>query len=141
MFLCYEIQNKCSAAAKMGDRARAKWAEKWGRGLLCHFQWGELGPHLTTTSPGPRPTALSSYILTHPAIWPQQTCAENWRGLCPFLGGRAGSPSNTMWAGQRPTSILSGILIHPAIWTQYTWAEKWEGSCCAPFREGRAGHI
>jgi len=39
--------NKCSAAAKMGDHARANWAEKWGRGLLCPFPWGELGPHLT----------------------------------------------------------------------------------------------
>jgi len=24
------VENKGSAAAEMGDRARAKWAEKWG---------------------------------------------------------------------------------------------------------------
>jgi len=29
----------------MGDRARAKWAEK--SGLLCPFLWGGLGPHIT----------------------------------------------------------------------------------------------
>jgi len=28
--------NKSSAVAEMGDRARAKWAEKWGR-LHCRF--------------------------------------------------------------------------------------------------------
>jgi len=26
---------KCSAAAEMGDRARAKWAEKWGGGFCA----------------------------------------------------------------------------------------------------------
>jgi len=31
----------------MGDRARAKWAEKHGGGLLCPFPRGEPGPHLT----------------------------------------------------------------------------------------------
>jgi len=36
---------KCSAAAGMGDRVRAKWAEKWG--LLCPFPYRGLGPHLT----------------------------------------------------------------------------------------------
>ena len=38
---------KSSAVAEMGDRARAKWAEKWRRELLCPFPWGELGHHLT----------------------------------------------------------------------------------------------
>ena len=32
------VDNKCSAAAEMGDRARAKWAEKWGP--LCPFRGG-----------------------------------------------------------------------------------------------------
>jgi len=27
-------KNKSSAAAETGDRARAKWAEKWGRGAV-----------------------------------------------------------------------------------------------------------
>jgi len=30
--------NKSSAVAEIGDRARAKWPEKWG--LLCPFPWG-----------------------------------------------------------------------------------------------------
>jgi len=34
--------------------------------------------------------------LIHPAVWPQQTLAENCGGLCPFSGKGAGSPSNTM---------------------------------------------
>ena len=34
-------------------------------------------------SPGPRPTSIPSGILIQPAVWPQQTWAENW-GLCPF---------------------------------------------------------
>ena len=35
---------KSSAAAEMGDRATAKWAEKWWRGLLCPFRWGSWVP-------------------------------------------------------------------------------------------------
>jgi len=31
----------------MGDRAREKWTEKLGEGLLCLCSSGELGPHLT----------------------------------------------------------------------------------------------
>ena len=54
---------------------------------------------------------LPSGVLIHPAVWPQQSCAEKWEGCCaPFRGG-AGSPSNTMWPGPKPTSIPSGILI------------------------------
>jgi len=47
-------------------------------------------------SSGPRPTSVPSSILIHPAVWPQQTWAENWR--CAPFGG-AGSPYNTMWPG------------------------------------------
>ena len=37
--------------------------------------------------PGPRPTSIPSDILIHPAVWPQQTWAENWGivGLCPLF--------------------------------------------------------
>jgi len=45
--------------------------------------------------PQPRLTSVPSDILIHPAVWPQQTLAENW-GLCTFRGGGAGSPSNTV---------------------------------------------
>jgi len=31
---------KCSAAARMGDRARAKWADKWGWGAAVHLSVG-----------------------------------------------------------------------------------------------------
>jgi len=34
--------DKSSAVAEMGDRARAKWAEKWG--LLCPFLWASWVP-------------------------------------------------------------------------------------------------
>jgi len=34
--------NNSSAVAEMGDRARAKWAEKWG--LLCPFPCGSWVP-------------------------------------------------------------------------------------------------
>jgi len=60
-----------SAVAQMGDRARAKWAEKWG--LLCPFpSWGQLGPHLTMP-PGLRPVSVPSGILIHPTVWPEYT--------------------------------------------------------------------
>jgi len=60
--------NKSSAVAEMGDRARAKWAEKWG----CYAPFcGRAGSPSNTMSPGPRPTSVSSGILMHPAVWPQ----------------------------------------------------------------------
>ena len=37
-------------------------------------------------SPGARPTSVPSGIIIHPAVWPQQTWAENWGELCPFWG-------------------------------------------------------
>jgi len=39
-----------------------------------------------TKSPGLRPTSVTSGIWIHPAIWPQQTWADNW-GLCPLGDG------------------------------------------------------
>jgi len=91
-----ENGNKSSAVAEMGDRAIAKWPEKWGAGL--------------------RPTSVPSGILIHPAVWPRQTWVEDC-GAMLLLRGRAGSPSNNV-AWPRPTSIPSGILIHPAVWPQ-----------------------
>jgi len=72
-----------------------------------------------TMSPGPRPTSLPSGILIYPAVWPQQTWAENW-GAVPALGRGAGLHSNTVWPGPRPTSIPGVILIHATVWPQYT---------------------
>jgi len=36
--------------------------------------------------PGLRPTSVPIGILIHPAVWPQQTRAENWVGAVPFVG-------------------------------------------------------
>jgi len=90
-----------------------------------------------TVSPWMRRTTIPSVILTHLAIWPQETPwfirmqalpgsdvhkQQNWGAAVPLSARGAGSPSNTMWSGPRPTSVPSGMLIHPAIWPQQTWA-------------------
>jgi len=51
-----------------------------------------------TMSTGPKSTSVPSGILIHPAVWPQQTWAENW-GVVPLFRGvaLAGSSSNTVW--------------------------------------------
>ena len=54
-----------------------------------------------TTSPAPRFTSVPSYILIYPAVWAEETWAENWGGRlrpAPFLGRGARSPSYTIWA-------------------------------------------
>jgi len=48
---CYRTFNESSEVAEMGDRARAKWAEKWGRSAVP-LSVRELGPHLTQCSLG-----------------------------------------------------------------------------------------
>ena len=40
--------------------------------------------------PGPRPTSISSDILIHPAVWSQQTWAENWETVPLFGEGELG---------------------------------------------------
>jgi len=79
---------------------------------------GGAGFPSKTTSPGPRSTSVLSVILIHPAVWPQQTWAENGWAAVPLLGRGAGSPSNTMWPGPTPTSLQSFILVHPTVWPQ-----------------------
>jgi len=76
----------------------------------------------------PRPTSVLSAILIHPAVWPQQTWAENWG-----WEGKVGSPSNTIYPGPRPTSVPSSILIHPAVWPQQARAKI---GGCAHFGAG-----
>ena len=41
---------------------------------------GRAGSPSNKKSPGLRPTSMPSAILIHPAVWPQQTWAENWGG-------------------------------------------------------------
>jgi len=55
-------------------------------GALLPFGEGELGPHLTQESHGPRSTSVQSGILIHSAIWPQQIWADNCVGDVPLLG-------------------------------------------------------
>jgi len=75
--------------------------------------WGEgVGSPSNTLSLGSRLIFLSSGILIHPAIWPQQMGRK--------LGSCAGSPSNAMWPGPRLTCMPSFILIRPTIWPQHT---------------------
>jgi len=115
--------NKRSAVAEMGDRGHNRQymkiggscATSGGAGSLC---FGGAGSPCNTMWPGSRPTLVPSGILIYPAVWPQQTWAENWEGAMPFFWGGAGSPSSAIWPWPRPTSIPSGILIHPAIWPQ-----------------------
>jgi len=61
------------------------WAENWRLRAPLRGSWVPID----TMLPGPRATSLPSGILIYPALWPQQTWAENW-GLCPFLGGGLG---------------------------------------------------
>jgi len=49
---------KRSAIARMGDRARAKWAEKWGGAAVSLSVEGRAGSPSNTVSPGTRPTSV-----------------------------------------------------------------------------------
>ena len=44
-----------------------------GRPRLCPFRGGGAGCPSNTMWPGPRPTSTPSFILIHPAVWPQYT--------------------------------------------------------------------
>jgi len=45
------------------------WAKNWGTAPIL----GAAGSSSNTKSPGPRPTAMVSFILIHPTVWPQYT--------------------------------------------------------------------
>jgi len=60
-----------------------------GRKLRAVTLWGSWVP-CNTVSPGPTSTSLSSVIFIHPAVWPQQTRAENWGGAVPLFKGELG---------------------------------------------------
>jgi len=82
-------------------------------GCSAPFLGGARSPS-NTMLPGPRPTSIPSGILIHPAIWPQQTLAENWGGAVPLWEGGAGSPSNTMCPGRGPPPChVSSLSIQP----------------------------
>jgi len=69
---------------------------KVGGGAVSLF--GGAGAPSNTTLPGPRPTSVPSGILIHPAVWSQQTWAEDWGGGVPLWRGVAIS----MWPWPRP---------------------------------------
>jgi len=52
----------------MDDRARAKWAEKWGVAVPLSVGAGSLS---NTMWPGLRLTYVPSGILMHSTVWPQ----------------------------------------------------------------------
>jgi len=62
----FRKHNKSSAVAEMGDRARAKWAEKWGTAVPLSI----AGSPSNTMWPGLRPTSAPSGILIHSTDWP-----------------------------------------------------------------------
>ena len=80
------LQNKSSAVAEMGDRARTKWPEKWRRGCCVPFRGGAGSPS-NTVSHGQRPSPVPSGILIHPTVWSQQRWAKGGLLCTHFLWG------------------------------------------------------
>jgi len=60
--------------------------------------WGSWYPS-NTMWPGPRPTSISSGILIHPAVWPQQTRKQN--GVCARLREGELGPRRTQYGQGR----------------------------------------
>jgi len=71
-----------------------------------------------TMSPGPRSSLLRSGILIHPAIWPQQTWAENWRAV-PLWGDELG-PHLTQCGLDQGLSVCPRPYAHT---TARTWMQ------------------
>jgi len=106
--------NKCSAVAEMGDHlAIIDMGQKLG---TVPLSGGGAGSPSNTMWPALMPASLPRGILIHPAVWPQQTRAEN-RGeeAVPLWGRGGGSPSDTMWPALMPAALPRGILIHQAV--------------------------
>jgi len=69
---CTNKTNKSSAVAEMGDHlAKIDMSRKLGGCCALFTGKGELGPHVNTIWPKPRPFSVLSGILIHPAVWPQ----------------------------------------------------------------------
>jgi len=80
----------------------------------CYALFGGAGFPSNTMSPGPRPTSIPNGILLHPAVWPQQTWAENLETVPFFRDGKLG-PHLTQCGqdeGLRPCQV--------ALWSIYT---------------------
>jgi len=58
----------------MGDRARAKWAEKWG--LLCPFLWGtKMGQKLGSCC---TPFGVGSWVPSNTLTWAEAYLCTKW---------------------------------------------------------------
>ena len=97
--------------------------------------------------PGPRPTSISSGILIHPAVWPQQTRKQN--GVCARLREGELGPRRTQYGQGRglPPCEVSSRSTQPfghnrhGPWIIRTKAKPAPKNfecrgCCAPFRGG-----
>jgi len=88
--------NKSSAVAEMGNRARAKWAQKWG---LYPFQSQELGLYLTQCPLG---RGLPAYQVVS---WAPQRIAT---------GGHEPSPTfRTSWAQGSASANITERQMRP----------------------------
>jgi len=96
-------RNKSSAVAEMGDRARAKWAEKWR--VLYPFPWGapfcgkELGPHLVQCRLG---RGIPPYQVASWSIQPFGH-SRHWAAIESAMSFPWGSwvpKYNTIWLGR-----------------------------------------
>jgi len=63
----------------MSDRAKAKWAEKWGTAVPLSVEGA--GSPSNTMLLGLRPTSVPTDILIHPAVWSQYTSVTDRQRL------------------------------------------------------------
>jgi len=87
---------------------------KIGEGALPHFGERKAGSPSNTKLPVLRPSSISSGILIHAAIWPQQIWAKNWVGDVPLWGGELGPHLTQCAKGQDlPACQVSSWSVQP----------------------------
>ena len=118
---------KCSAIAEMGDHLSTT---DMGRKLGGCVPYGEVASPCNTMWPGLRPTFVPSGILVDPAVWPQQTWAENW-GFCPLEGVELG-PRQTQCCLGRDLPLYQVASWSIQLFDHNKHGQKVWG--CAPFR-------
>jgi len=99
---------------------------------------GGDGSPSNTMSPGPRPMSLPSGILIRPAVWLQQTWAENGEELCPLFWGELG-PQLTQYGQGQGLPLYLYTLYHLDLSSRLATIDmgrKVGWGCCAPL--GRA---